>query len=226
MNFIGAAFFQLVSAAHSTYTISIETKSGAVMVNKLAKIIIVALFSGSAAHASDTSSNEESNPFHDPFKDADIDQTEACKTGPVSAFGRYVGKWSFQDSTLSSDGESWDLGKGGLWDFYCLGNGISVQDFWMPKAGGFGTTLRMYDPKKKSWDVVFAGEGSQAMSRLIANQLDDGSIEMHYVTPEFKPYRRIRFSVPTATGFDWELAISSDEKKTWKTVYKMRATPR
>ncbi|MEM1133754.1 MAG: hypothetical protein AAGH53_12550 [Pseudomonadota bacterium] len=164
------------------------------------------------------------NPFANPLKSSG--QSAACSEGPVSAFGRYIGEWNFQDSQISADGQSWTEGAGGQWDFYCLGEGIAIQDFWQPKAGGFGTTLRMYNPKSDSWDVVFTGEGSQAMSRLTATQNADGSVEMHYVTPEFSPARRITFSTPDEEGFDWELSISSDNKQTWTTVYKMKVTPR
>ncbi len=163
--------------------------------------------------------------FTDPSKgDADA-QARACTEGSVSAFGRYVGSWNFVDSQITPDG-TWVEGQGGEWDFHCLGEGIAIIDLWRPKAGGFGSTMRMLDPEDGTWDIVFTGEGSQAMSHLSGMELPDGSIELHYRKPLHDPRRRITFSAPADNAFDWTLAISRDAGETWTDVYKMRATRR
>ena len=170
-------------------------------------------------------SGPPANPFANPLKGDPQQQREACANGPLAAFGRYVGAWTFVDHTIAPDG-SWTTGQGGDWDFHCLGAGQAVIDLWQPRAGGFGATVRMFDAKRDRWDVVFTGEGSRAMSHLVATELSDGSIEMHYVQPAHDPARRITFSPPRPDGFDWTMAISRDGGDSWTDVYRMEVRPR
>ena len=156
-----------------------------------------------------------------------MDQTEGCMTGPMAQFGRYIGDWDMTDWTLSQDGQNWTQGKGARWNFTCVGNGIAVQDFWMPAGGGQGTNLRIYDPKKESWDIAWTAKASPGFSHITAKQDEAGNIVMHYVSPKPTPARRITFFEPEADGgWNWHLDISTDGEKTWRTVFKMKATRR
>ncbi|MGB7405032.1 MAG: hypothetical protein WA906_05040 [Pacificimonas sp.] len=163
------------------------------------------------------------NPFANPAKPDTAAQAAKCQEGGKASFGRYLGDYTFQDSQITADG-SWTQGQGGTWNFRCLGDGAAIVDMFHPAAGGYGMTVRMYDAAAEQWDVVFTGEGSEAMSHLTATERDDGSIEMHYQKPDFGHLRRITFTPPTDEGFDWVMAISQDEGATWMDVYKMTVT--
>ncbi|MEO0500731.1 MAG: hypothetical protein AAF205_09270 [Pseudomonadota bacterium] len=176
-------------------------------------------------HAQD-SVDPAASVFANPLKGDYAAQSSACREGPMAAFGRYLGSYDFQDAQIAADG-SWTEGKGGQWDFFCLGEGIAVQDFWQPNAGGYGATMRMYNAETDAWDIVFTGEGSQAMSHLSGTLQDDGTLVMYYITPTLEGIeRRITFSPPTEAGFDWMLSISRDGRKSWVDVYRMTATRR
>ncbi len=78
----------------------------------------------------------EAIPFH---------ENAGCLEGPMAQFGGYIGNWRIEDSRLQDDGLTWEKGAGARWDFVCLGNGVAIQDFWMPNEGGVGTNLRTYN---------------------------------------------------------------------------------
>lgn len=173
--------------------------------------------------ASPALANDHEN---DALADVGMDKTEGCMTGPVAQFGRYVGDWNIADETLSQDGKTWTKGPGARWNFTCVGDGTAIQDFWMPNGGGFGTNLRMYDKEKGSWDIAWTNKRNTAMAHISAVQGADGNIVMHYVAPKPSPARRITFFPPDANGWNWQLEISTDGEKSWRTVYRIRATPR
>lgn len=155
-----------------------------------------------------------------------LGETAGCMEGPLAQFGNYLGDWDMQDWQLSQDGTTWTEGNGARWIFSCVGNGVAVQDFWMPNSGGFGTNLRMYNPTSESWDIAWTAASLPGMTHINAKQDDDGKIVMRYVSPPQTPDRRITFFPPTETGWDWILEISQDQGETWIGVYKMTATKR
>ena len=152
-------------------------------------------------------------------------ETAGCMEGPVAQFGRYVGDWNIEDSQLGQDGV-WSPGAGARWNFTCLGNGVAIQDFWMPNGGGIGTNLRAYNPETGKWEIAWAVAGQPGFAEITA-QLDDAdNIVMEYVSPIPNPLRRITFFPPTEEGWNWKLEISQDEGATWLEVYRIKATPR
>lgn len=153
-------------------------------------------------------------------------ETEGCTVGPTAQFGRYIGDWDIQDWQLSKDGKTWTEQKGARWNFTCFGNGVAVQDFWMPNAGGFGTNLRMYNPKTEKWDIAWTATGAPGFSHITAEQDEAGNIVMHYISPKLNPPRRITFFPPTDEGWNWKMEQSFDGEKSWVEVYRIKATPR
>jgi len=156
-----------------------------------------------------------------------MDQTDGCQSGPMAQFGRYVGDWNIEDQSLSQeDGKTWSPGKGARWNFTCVGDGIAVQDFWMPNGGGKGTNLRIYNPETESWDIVWTATGAPGTMNINAKQQEGGEILMNILSPVQNPPRRIIFWPPTEDGWDWSMQMSFDGEKTWADVYKIKATPR
>lgn len=152
-------------------------------------------------------------------------ENQGCLTGPTEQFGRYLGDWTMRDYRLAQDGTTWEEQNGARWNFKCVGNGIAVQDFWMPNDGGVGTSLRIYSPETSSWDIAWTSTSANGYSHISAKEQESGNIVMHYITPEQSPPRRITFFPPTDNGWNWQLELSFDDQKTWTAVYKMTATP-
>jgi len=161
-----------------------------------------------------------------------MDEAAGCMTGPMEQFGRYIGDWDIADQQLSQDGKVWSPGSGARWNFTCVGNGIAVQDFWMPNSAegapppGVGTNLRIYDPKAEQWEIFWTATKTQGHTHIRARQDEEGNIEMHFVSPEQPRPRRIIFYSPTDEGWDWSMDMSFDGGENWTTVYKIKATPR
>lgn len=163
-------------------------------------------------------------------KDVLMDDTGGCLTGPTEQFGRYIGDWNIEDEGLQQDGVTWQPGNGARWLFTCVGNGIAVQDFWMPNgtdgtpAPRVGTNLRIYDPKKEQWDIVWTATNAPGTMQISAKETDAGAILMNIISPTQTPPRRITFLPPTEAGWNWVMEIQQGEA--WTPVYKIKATPR
>ena len=151
--------------------------------------------------------------------------TEACMEGPMAQFGQYIGDWKIEDSQLAQDGSGWADGDGARWIFTCFGNGTAVQDFWFPADGRIGTNLRTYNPDTETWEIAWTIDKLPGFTHIRAQQDDDGSILMHFVSPIPTPLRRITFFPVNDSGWKWVLEISNDEGETWFEAYRISATP-
>jgi len=147
-----------------------------------------------------------------------------CMEGPMSQFGRYIGDWKIADEQLARDGSGWGPGKGARWIFECVGNGIAVQDYWLPNAGGTGTNLRTYNPDTGKWEIVWTATKLNGLMHISAAQNADGDIVMDILSPVQDPPRRIIFFAPDDGGWDWVQQWSFDDGETWTDVYRIRAT--
>ena len=117
--------------------------------------------------------------------DIPFGEESGCMEGPMEQFGKYIGDWNINDSSLQSDGATWKDGAGARWIFTCLGNGTAVQDFWMPTGGGVGTNLRTYNAKTGSWDIAWTMTGMpNGFAHIQAKHNDDGNIVMSYLSPD------------------------------------------
>lgn len=165
------------------------------------------------------------------IEDVAMAKTEGCMEGPVAQFGRYIGDWTIEDEGLQQDG-TWAAGNGARWLFTCFGNGVAVQDFWMPNGAdggpppGVGTNLRIYDPASESWKITWTATRAPGQTLIRANQDEDGNIRMFWVSPEVTPRRRITFFTPDENGWNWVMEIDRAGDDTWTPVYKIKATPR
>lgn len=149
----------------------------------------------------------------------------ACMDGPIAQFGRYIGDWKIEDEQLAQDGSGWGPGDGARWIFECIGDGVGVQDYWLPNKGGFGTNLRVYNPDTGRWEIVWTATPINGLTHISAQQNDQGDIVMSVENPKPDPPRRITFFPPDEGGWNWVMEMSFDEGKTWAPVYRIKATP-
>ena len=149
----------------------------------------------------------------------------ACMDGPIAQFGRYVGDWKIEDEQLARDGSGWGPAKGARWIFKCVGDGIAVQDYWLPNGGGFGTNFRTYNPDTGKWEIIWAATAQNGLMHISATANDEGNIVMDILAPPQNPPRRIIFYAPDEHGWNWAQEWSMDDGATWFEVYRIRATP-
>lgn len=146
-----------------------------------------------------------------------------CMTGPMSEFGRYIGDWKIEDSSLSRETGEWEAGEGAQWNFVCLG-GVAVQDFWLPADGNVGTNLRTWNAETESWDIAWTVTGMAGFAHIGAKKDGEGNMVMHYKSPIPTPNRRITFFPPDENHWDWKLEIAQDGGESWIEVYRIKAT--
>lgn len=161
------------------------------------------------------------NTAAEEFDATAMNKVEGCMNGPVNEFGQYIGDWNILERRLGKDGE-WTEHTGTKWNFKCVGDGIAIQDYWLPANGNAGTNLRVYNPDTKSWDIAWTATNSPGMARINAVKQDNGSIIMHYVT-EISPKRRITFFPPHETGWNWQMEMDL-EGRGWTKVLELIAS--
>ena len=156
-----------------------------------------------------------------------MDKNTGCMTGPTAQFGRYIGDWDIQNLSLSrEDGMTWTEGEEARWNFTCVGDGLAVQDFWMPEGGGVGTNLRIYNAGTESWDIVWTASNAPGTMNINAVQQAGGEILMTVLSPEPNPPRQIIFYPPIDDGWDWAMQMDLKSDGNWTTVHKIKATRR
>lgn len=198
-------------------------KGDFIMIKQVGWAALVALgLAGGAVQADDAA-----------LGDVLMDQNAGCMEGPMAQFGRYIGDWDIADESLSrTDGTTWQPGNGARWNFTCVGNGIAVQDFWMPNgpdgkpAGRVGTNLRIYDPEAEQWEIAWTATNAPGLMHIQAKETPEGAILMNIISPVQTPPRRITFFPPDAEGWNWVMEMWTDSTNSWTPVYRIRATKR
>lgn len=179
------------------------------------KIVLISLFFALSILQSPAFAGETTVP---------IGENEGCMQGPLAEFGRYIGNWKIETSSLSKEDGEWKPGADARWNFVCLGNGTAIQDFWLPAGGSVGTNLRTYNSDTESWDIAWTVTGMQGFAHIQAKKDSNDNIVMHYKSPLPDPLRRITFFPPDGNGWNWKLEISQDGGENWTEVYRIKAS--
>jgi hypothetical protein len=133
-------------------------------------------------------------------------------------FGQFIGEWNFKwHDNIGTKFESVTDGK---WTFSRVLEGRAVQDTFVTtrknaKTGKlereYGTTIRIYNPFKKNWDVFYGCTGEAV--QLVAEKEDD-QIVITCVTPIGFQMKWIFFDIQKDT-FKWKNIRSTDNGKKW-----------
>jgi hypothetical protein len=144
-------------------------------------------------------------------------------------FGRFVGEWELDWTGYGPDGEQ-TMTERGEWIFGWVLEGRAVQDVWIiperarrdpavPPEGEYGTTIRVYDPRRAVWLVTWNGPLNRARRTFVGRRVGD-TIVQEGQTDEGDPMQWI-FSDITESSFSWR-SISSKDGETWQLREEMR----
>ena len=157
-------------------------------------------------------------------------------TGPHPAhadalmlFGQFVGSWDVEAAQFRPDGTRIPLR--GEWHFGWVLEGRAVQDVLIspPRAEGaattfeHGTTVRAYDPRRDTWNVVYVSPVSATVVTLTGRAVGEDIVQHGRAADG----REVRWSFcDIATDrFRWEGAVRADGDA-WAVDEEMRARRR
>jgi hypothetical protein len=131
-------------------------------------------------------------------------------------FDRVAGAWDVDYTDIRDDGTR-DTIRGQLLAGWVL-DGRALQDVWIqfakPGEDRFiGTTIRFYDPDRKTWRVTWVSAIAKAVTVLEGGE-EDGRIALYSDGPRGRT--RWSFSNITDKSFVWRGELSSDGGKTWR----------
>lgn len=141
-------------------------------------------------------------------------------------FGSVIGNWDFE--WVDDQGTAEERRVKGEWLFSWILEGTAIQDLFIcpsreerikhkqPDAE-YGTTIRIYNPKKRVWDVFYGCTGET--TRLEAQRQGDKIVLMEINAHKMKWI----FSDITENSFHWQKMIIQDRSK-WQLAGELFAT--
>ena len=132
-------------------------------------------------------------------------------------FDGFVGTWDVEYTSIRDDGSK-ERATGQLIVGWIL-DGRAVQDIWIwhepgQSARSMGTTIRFFDPKRKTWRIVWTSPFALAVTLLEGG----GDARRIVLEGDGGPRGRLRwtFNDITANNFLWRGEWSADGGKTWR----------
>lgn len=141
-------------------------------------------------------------------------------------YGCFAGDWDFEWHDHLEDAEPRHVK--GEWIFRWVLEGLAVQDVFICPSrstrdvtpepdGAYATTIRMYNPDKKAWDILYTEWG--CATSLEARRENDRIVQVATGNDGL----RWVFSDITADSFRWQRMVTSDGVN-WKTEAYALAT--
>lgn len=141
-------------------------------------------------------------------------------------FGQFVGDWVL-DAVFHDRSGSVTPARG-TWNFGWILDGSAVQDVWRvvpadaPKGAapiGYGTTVRMYDPRVDFWRITWSGV-TDGFVALFAAHPEGDRIVLQGANRESAPMRWV-FSEIAPDSFRWQCLVA--EWDHWRMPLEMWA---
>jgi hypothetical protein len=153
--------------------------------------------------------------------------------GKMMLFGRLVGVWDIDYTAHGTGGK--EVSAKCEWNWAWVLDGRAVQDVWICPSraerarepgltGEWGTTVRMYDPKRDAWRVVFVGPAFSNVNLLTAHEVGS-TIVQEGTDTDGRPVHW-NFTDITPASFRWYSEKSMDGGKTWMQQEQMLARRR
>jgi hypothetical protein len=161
-----------------------------------------------------------------------VQPSDPCQAPEARAFDFWIGDWDIQQRILKRDG-SW-LRLPARTSVTRTLDGCALVEHWQGEVSFFwegmqapepmtGLSVRAYDPQAGKWFIHWMDTRSPRFGAPYAGSFADGRGEFfrELDTPQGPRLGRITFSDITADSVSWALAVSSDEGKTWQTLWTM-----
>jgi hypothetical protein len=137
----------------------------------------------------------------------------------AKVFGRFVGTWDGEYNEFSKDGKA--TRSSGEWIFGWVMDGRAMQDLFIihpseaHKEGFIGTTLRYFDPRSRTWSVIFIDPEDDVIETLTGGEVGDDRIVLLSQNTDGK---ESRWSFDDIRPDSWIFRDerSSDGGKTWR----------
>lgn len=137
----------------------------------------------------------------------DNSQNQNCNSENHRAFDFWLGDWEVYNKKGDHIGSN---------NIHLIQNGCGIQENWVSKGSGAGTSYNFYDSKTQKWYQSWISNSGNAL--LLSGGYHDGKMEMQSQLIEGK-IDRIKW-IPEEDGSVlqiWE--ISTDKGETWQEIF-------
>jgi hypothetical protein len=158
--------------------------------------------------------------------------TKACSGSEARAFDFWIGEWDITQKILRQDG-SW-LELPARTSVTASLDGCALIEHWSGQVLFFwegmekpetmkGLSVRAHDPQSGAWNIHWMDTRSPRFGSPYVGTFAAGRGEFfrEWETPQGPRAGRITFSEIRKNTVNWALAISTDERRTWQTIWTM-----
>jgi len=139
------------------------------------------------------------------------DRPAPDRADKMMLYGQFIGAWEM-DAVLHRDDGSAATGRGTIHFGWVL-EGRAVQDVWTLPGVFHGTTVRVYDPERDAWHILWIDPLKQVYRRMIG-RAHGADIVQHGEDEAGAPVRW-SFTRITRDSFHWLAERSSDDGASW-----------
>ena len=156
----------------------------------------------------------------------------ACPGAAARAFDFWIGDWDVRQRILRKDGTWLELPA--RTSVAPALDGCALIERWRGRVSFFwegmgepeamdGLSVRAFDPRAGKWFIHWMDTRAPRFGTPYAGNIVDGRGEFFrdLETPSGRRVGRITFSAISADAVDWALAVSDDDKDTWRTLWTM-----
>jgi hypothetical protein len=134
------------------------------------------------------------------------------RVAQMDLYAWLVGSWEM-DAVVHADDGSTHHGRGEVHAGWVL-DGRAIQDVWILPGVFHGTTLRIYDPGRNSWHILWSDPLRQYYGRQLGRARAGGIVQDG--TNDAGETTRWSFSDITPGSFRWRGERSPDGGATWQ----------
>lgn len=165
------------------------------------------------------------------------EEARSCKEKEHQQFDFWLGEWSIKQKILKADGKWFQADAETVVNLAL--DGCAVVENWSGEVLFFwegmkapeaikGLSVRSYDTRTNKWTIHWMDTRNLQFSTFEGEFTGDkGEFFRSVKTADGKEIiTRIKFSDITRSSVYWDLAVSSDRKSSWKTLWVMEMTRR
>lgn len=159
-------------------------------------------------------------------------ESSACSDPKARAFDFWIGEWDIRQEILRRDGTWIELPA--QTSVATSLDGCALIEHWHGRVQFFwegmqepqeisGLSVRAYDPETAKWYIHWMDTRTPRFGTPYAGNFADGRGEFfrEIETANGRRLGRITFSGIADDSVHWDLAVSADQGKTWRTLWKM-----